>query len=129
MLSCFFMAIGVTFIILAIVIVAIWLIIEAKRLRHKIVAIVLILLIIFTYVSFSVIIKNNHVDLKTKEGWASAGKLYFFWLGWIFKNLKSITTFAIKQDWKYMNNTTTIDHNEISDSTEKKESFWKRLTK
>ncbi len=113
------MAVGVTFIIVAVVVVAIWLIIEAKRMKHKVFAILLIMLIIFTYVSFSVVIKNNDIDLKSTSGWVSAGKLYFVWLGGIFGNLKSITAYAFKQDWKKMNE--TVVNEEV-----KKEPFWKK---
>ena len=98
------MAIGVTFVILAVVVVAIWLIIEAKRLKHKVFAIFLIFLIIFTYVSFAVVIKNNeNADLKTTSGWMNAGKLYLSWLGGIFQNVKSITAYAFKQEWGNVN--------------------------
>lgn len=97
------MAIGVTFIIIAVVVVAIWLIIEAKRMKHKIFAIFLIALIIFSYISFSVVIKRNDVDLKTTGGWKIAGKLYMSWLGTVFQNVKAITVYAINQDWKQAN--------------------------
>lgn len=118
------MAIGVTFIIVAVLVVAIWLIIEAKRMKHKVFAILLIMLIIFTYFSFSVILKNNEVDLKTAEGWMSAGKLYFSWLGGVFTNVKSITAYAFKQDWKKVNESVV---NEVKDKTEKKDNLWNRL--
>lgn len=97
------MAIGVTLIILAVVVVVIWLIIEAKRMRHKFVAIFLITLILFTYFSFSIVIKRNNVNLKTTEGWKDAGILYFSWLGNVFNNIKSISSYAIHQDWKSTN--------------------------
>jgi len=97
------MGLGLTFILLAIAIVAIWVIIEAKRMKHKIFAIVLITLILFTYISFSVVLKNNEVNLKTPDGMITGGKLYFSWLGGVFKNMKSITTYALKQDWKNSN--------------------------
>ena len=118
------MAIGVTFIIVAVLVVAIWLIIEAKRMKHKVFAILLIMLIIFTYFSFSVILKNNEVDLKTAEGLMSAGKLYFSWLGGVFTNVKSITAYAFKQDWKKVNESVV---NEVKDKTEKKDNLWNRL--
>ena len=115
------MAIGITFIIVAVVVVFIWLIIEAKRLKHKVFAIFLIMLIVFAYISFSVVIKNNDIDLKTTNGWASAGKLYFSWLGGIFTNVKSITAYAFKQDWKKVNESV------ITPEKEKKESLWNRV--
>jgi hypothetical protein len=105
--------IGVTFFVIAIVVVAIWLIIEMKRLKHKIFAILLIGLIIFTYVSFTVSLKGKDVDLKSIGGVIDAGKLYVAWLGGIFGNLKSVTTYAFKQDWNdYEENVTKKDPGE-----------------
>jgi len=86
-------------IILCLVILAIWLIVEVKRLKHKLFAIFLILLIVFTYISFSVSIKNNDLDLKTIDGLTKATKLYFIWMGSVLGNMKSITTHAVQMDW------------------------------
>ena len=99
------MAIGFTFIIIAVVIVVIWVLIEAKRMKHKIFAIFLILLILFTYISFAAVLRNNDVDLKSTGGLATAGKLYYSWLVGVFSNMKSITAYAFKQDWKVLNDT------------------------
>jgi hypothetical protein len=93
------MAIGVTFFIIAISIVAIWLILEFKRLKHKLLAIFLIGLIIFTYVSFTVSVKRYDVDLRTVDGLLEGGKIYLAWLSTVFTNAKSITTYASKQEW------------------------------
>ena len=94
------MVISTTLIIVAILVIAVWLIIEFQRFRHKILAIVLVLLIIFTYVSFSVVLKGKGIDFKTPEGLKDAGELYLSWLGSIFKNFKTITSNAIDMDWK-----------------------------
>jgi glucan phosphoethanolaminetransferase (alkaline phosphatase superfamily) len=93
------MVIGVTLFVVAILIIAIWVIIEIKRLRHKIFAIFLIALILFTYISFTVALKGQDVDFKTVPGLIKAGGLYFSWLGSIFGNFKSITSYTVKQDW------------------------------
>ena len=99
------MSFGIGFFIMAALIAGIWVFIEFKRLRHKIFAIVLMVLIIFTYVSFSVTIKNHDLDMKTASGWLSAGKLYFSWLGSVFHNTKYITAQAVKLDWSADNST------------------------
>jgi len=99
------MVIGTTLFVVAILIVAIWVVIEIKRFKHKIFAIFLIALILFTYFSFTAVIKKNPVDLKTVPGMIDASKLYFSWLGSVFGNLKSITINAIKMDWKSINQT------------------------
>lgn len=99
--------IGVTVFILAAVIILIWVLIEFKRLKHKIFAMFLIGLLIFTYVSFTVLLKGKDIDLKTVPGVMEAGKLYFSWLGSLFTNTKSITSHAVKLDWKSTNSTSS----------------------
>ena len=94
-----FMEIGVTLFILAAVIIAIWVIVEAKRSKHKMFAIFLIILILFTYFSFTMVIKNQDVDLKTVPGILAAAGIYIDWLGSLFGNVKSITTHAISLGW------------------------------
>ncbi|MFH1365434.1 MAG: hypothetical protein ABIH28_02535 [archaeon] len=91
--------ISTSLVIVSLIVIGVWLLIELKRMRHKLFAIFLIVLIIFAYMSFSVVIKNNSVDLKTIDGLTKAGKVYFAWLGSAFGNIKAITTSAIKMDW------------------------------
>lgn len=91
--------VNVTLILVLVLIVAIWLIIEFKRFRHKILAVFLILLVLFTYFSFSAVIKEKNLDLKTVEGMKEAGKVYLLWLGNAFKNVKTVTSNAINMGW------------------------------
>ena len=94
---------GIPLLIVGGLIIAIWAIIEVKRFKHKVFAMLLIILIIFTYTSFTVTLKGNSIgpeDLKTMSGIVSASKLYLSWLSSIFGNLKLITLNAIKMDWK-----------------------------
>ncbi len=92
--------VSITLILVLVLIIAIWLIIEFKRFRHKLLAIFLILLVIFTYFSFSAVIKGTDLDLKTFDGMKEAGKMYFLWIGNVFKNAKVITSNAINMSWK-----------------------------
>ncbi len=94
------MVIGITLFVIAILIIAIWVIIEIKRFRHKLFAIFLIALILFVYISFTFTIRGQDVDFKTFPGLMKATKLYFSWLGSAFGNLKSITTNAVRMDWR-----------------------------
>lgn len=94
---------GITLFIVAVLIIAIWVIIEIKRLRHKIFAIFLIALILFTYISFTITLKDQEIDMKTIPGLMAASKLYISWLASAFNNLKSITTQAISLDWTSKN--------------------------
>lgn len=94
------MAIGITVLIVGILIVAIYLFVEVKRLRHKMFAIFLIVLILFTYLSFAAVLKDKGIDYKSASGVATAGNLYFSWLGSLFGNFKTLTSNAISMDWK-----------------------------
>ena len=100
------MAIGVTLLVIAVLLIAIWVIFEVKRFRHKLFAIFLIVLILFTYLSFTAVLKGEDLDIKTVSGLKEAGSLYVSWLGSIFGNLRSITTHAVDMDWKHVNETT-----------------------
>lgn len=70
------------------------------KIRHRIIAFFLIFLLVFTYFSFSFVIKDRDIDLKSKEGIKEAGSLYFLWLGNAFKNVKVATGNLVKMDWK-----------------------------
>lgn len=63
-------------------------------------AVFLIVLILFTYVSFSAVIKGKNLDLKTFDGIKQAGKLYVLWLGNAFNNVKVVTSNVIHMNWK-----------------------------
>ena len=93
------MVVGVTLFITAVLIIAIWVVIEVKRLKHKLFAVVLIGLILFSYFSVSLIFRGTDVDLKTPSGLFNATKVYFSWLFSISGNFVKITTNAMKMDW------------------------------
>jgi len=93
------MVIGVAIIVISILVIAIWVIIEIKRLKHKLFAIFLIGLILFGYLSFTFSLRGQDIDIKTVPGILEASKLYFSWLVSAFGNMKSIATNAIKMDW------------------------------
>ena len=86
--------------ILATVIISIWILIEVKRMRHKLFALFLIGLIIVTYASMIFVFKDTPADLKTASGVIDAGKIYFNWVFSIFGNFKSLTAHTINLDWE-----------------------------
>jgi hypothetical protein len=86
-------------ILVVVLIAVIWLFIEFKRFRHKMLAVFLIVLILFTYFSFSAVIKGKNIDLKTPDGLKQAGHLYVLWLGNAFKNVKVVTSNVINMSW------------------------------
>lgn len=85
--------------VLTIISIGIWVVIEIKRLKHKIFAVFLIILIIFSYVSFTIVAQDNEMDFTSVSGIVKATKIYFSWLGSTFENLKTITTNVFKLDW------------------------------
>lgn len=113
------MALGSAFFIVAVLVVAVWVFIEVKRLKHKILAIFLIALIIFTYLSFSLSLKGQDIDLKSVPGVIKASKLYTSWLGTLFTNTKTITAYAAKQDWREYNKSVVNDTSKIEEIWEK----------
>lgn len=94
------MEFGITFLVVVVLIAGIWIFIELKRMRHKIFAIFLIGLILFSYISFLTVVKNNpNLDLGTAAGMFAAGKAYLSWLGSVFDNIKTVTAQVIGLDW------------------------------
>ena len=94
-----FMEIGVALFVTIIAVVAIWVVLEVKRLKHKLFAIFLIGLVLFGYLSFSYTMRNNNIDLTTISGLFDASKIYLSWLAGAFDNIKFLTANAVKMDW------------------------------
>jgi disulfide bond formation protein DsbB len=90
---------GIVLFVIGVIILFVWLTNTISNVKYKIFAIFLIALILFTYISFSITIRDQNIDLKTFSGLTTATKLYFSWLASVFGNLKDITTNAIKMDW------------------------------
>jgi hypothetical protein len=101
------MALGITFVVVAVLILAIWMLVEFKRFRHKVWAILLIILILGAYFSFNSVTKGKDLDFKTAAGLKEAGGLYLSWLGHAFNNMKAITSNAINMDWVGTNSSET----------------------
>jgi len=93
------MEIGGTLFIVVGIIAFIYILIEIKRFKHKIFALFLIGLILFSYLSTAMIFKDKEVDLKTVPGVIAASKIYFSWLGTVFTNTKQITANVVNMDW------------------------------
>jgi len=91
--------IGVTLIIISVLIVAIWVVIEVKRLQHKLFAIFLIGLILFIYLSGFFVFKGQDIEFTSIEGVMNASKLYLSWMGTVWENTVTIVGNAIQLDW------------------------------
>lgn len=80
---------------------------KMNHLRHRIFLTIMIIFLLFTYITVSKVVKDNEVDIKTVSGVNKASKLYFAWLGGVFDNLKVITGNVINMDWDSNNQTET----------------------
>jgi len=94
------MVIGFTLFVIAVLIIGIWIIIEMKRMKHKLFAIFLIALILLLYLSSTIVFKGQDIQWNSVSGLIDGTKLYFSWFGSLFTNMKSITSYAVKMDWK-----------------------------
>lgn len=99
------MAIAISLVIVGVVIILIWLIVEFKRFRHKLLALFLIVVVLSLYISFTMALKNRDIDFASVSGVKEAFGIYFSWLGTVSQNFKSITSKAVEMDWGTNNET------------------------
>jgi len=91
--------IALVLIIISILAIGIYMMAEVRRFKHKLWALLIIGLLLFAYISFTLTLKGKNIDFKSVSGLIQAGKIYFSWLGGVFGNMKTITSNAIKMDW------------------------------
>lgn len=65
------------------------------------------LFIIFLIGSVGYVYLNSDVNLSNFEGIIGFGKLYFSWLGDVFKNMGRIVGYAVHQGWAVNNTNVT----------------------
>ena len=80
-------------------VVALFIFLRFREIRHRVTHVVIILLVVLLVGSIATVYLSNDVDLTSFEGIASAGKVYFSWLGTMFGNIGKVSTYAISQDW------------------------------
>lgn len=108
------MELNITIVSIVLIVVAIWVALETKRFKHRIMGIMIIILILMTYFSFTIALSGHKVDLSTLQGVKAAGATYFAWLGGIFGNLRTITTNAINMNWGFKVNSTVNQSSTLS---------------
>ncbi len=75
------------------------LIAKVRHMKHKFFAILLVLLVLFFYLTIPRVIDGKDVDLRTFDGIVLTTRLYFSWLVHSFGNLKELTGHAVAMDW------------------------------
>jgi len=93
-------------IIAGIFIVLVFLFLRFKHMKHKIIAIFLIISLLFIYSTASTLFQGEDIEWKSFAGLEKAGKIYFSWLGNALTNLRSLSGNAIKMDWQIPENET-----------------------
>ncbi|MBT4257575.1 hypothetical protein HOD88_00120 [archaeon] len=110
---------GVVFLVISALVIVIWVLIEFKRLEHKLFAYFLIGMILVVAASFSVVTSNYDIDYGSASGLMTAGKVYFSWIGSVFGNAKTMTSHAIKLDWEMNESVEQVDlKKSLADSLE-----------
>lgn len=104
------MLLSITLLTIIVIAAIIWIFIEAKRFNHRIFALFLVGLLIFLYLSFTIVLNGKNVDLTTLSGMQQAGGIYLSWLISIFDNLKTLTANAIHLNWGVNNSTSAADN-------------------
>ena len=99
----------VALLVISAIVIVIWVLIEFKRLEHKLFAYFLIGLVLVVAASFSLVTSSYDIDYGSASGLLTAGKVYFSWLGSAFTNVKTITTQAVKLDWEMNESVEQVD--------------------
>jgi hypothetical protein len=99
------MDIGFILLVGIVVAIMIYIGLGIKSHQHKGIAILLILFLLLAVFAFNATFAGKDVQIKTVGDAVDAVKLYFSWFGLFFENIKTVTTQAVKVDWK--NNETT----------------------
>lgn len=93
------MVIGITVFVVALLVVAIWVAIEIKRVKHKLFAIFWIGFILLAYFTFVMAFKGVDTNFTTFSGIIMASKVYFNYISAMTGNFVQITANVIKMDW------------------------------
>jgi len=67
--------------------------------KHRIILAIMVVLILFFYITFATVASNNAITLDNAAGFFEASKIYFSWLGQAFGNFKSLVGNAVRMDW------------------------------
>ncbi len=97
----------IVFLVVGVLIFVLWGMLEVNKFKHKIYAVFLIGLLLFIFISGTVVFKDKNIDFTSAEGIFQAGKIYFSFLGNIGKNVFSITANAVNMDWSIDTNMTS----------------------
>ena len=93
--------------IILIVIVLIFLFTRMSHLKYKIMIFGIIFLLITFYLAVNKNLSGEKINMLSIEGAEKAVKTYFSWIGYVIKNLGSLTGNAAKVDWWHVSSNLT----------------------
>lgn len=85
------------------IVVLVFIISKIAGVKQNIFAFIIITLILFSFLSFSLAFKGKDISINSLGDLQEAGVIYLAWVGNAFDNVKIITTQAIKLDWQANN--------------------------
>jgi hypothetical protein len=94
------MGIGIAVFVILGLIAIIWIMLGIKGIKQKFFSILLIVLILFLFLSFSIVFKGKDISVHSVSDLTNMGKVYFSWFMNAFNNVKTVTTQAIKMNWE-----------------------------
>jgi glucan phosphoethanolaminetransferase (alkaline phosphatase superfamily) len=94
------MGVGIAVFVILALIVIIWIALGIKGIKQKFFSILLILVILFLFVSFGIVFKGEDISVDNISDVGRLGKIYYSWLLNAFNNVKVVTTQAIKMNWE-----------------------------
>ena len=89
----------ISWMVIAVLLVAAIIALKMNKLRHKVWIIALIVLALFLYMSVTLVYRENELEINTVEGILRSAKIYVGWLGNSFQNLRVVMGNVIKMDW------------------------------
>jgi len=90
---------GISWVVIGILVMVFLVVLKARHVKHRLFALILVLLFVFVYFTSTSLLTNQGIDFKSFEGWVKAGKIYFSWLVHASSNTRSVVGNAIKMDW------------------------------
>lgn len=93
------MELSTIFLIVVLALIGLWMLFGMNKVRHKIFAVILIAIIIFSYISLTIVFKDKSPSITNPIGIFHGFKTYYSWVESVVWNLKTITANAISMDW------------------------------
>ncbi len=85
--------------VILIIFVAIIILFKFKHVSHKFHLMVILIIILFFYISFSNILSRNEIEINSISGMAVAGEAYYDWMRHVFDNTRTIVGNVVRMDW------------------------------